>query len=130
MTAAERRFKDRKTFEDARVLHMFEDALLVHIEVSAACVRGSETKTRRGGSESAVPPLLRCKATRSEGQGSDVKHIHRHKLFARSKPCVPKGKNAKRQCRSPQSESAHSNSIPISDSRMAPCPKQLPAGTT
>ena len=58
MTAAERRFKDRKTFEDARVLHMFADALLVHIEFSAACVRGSETKTRRGGSESAVPTVL------------------------------------------------------------------------
>ena len=58
MTAAERCFKVRKTFKDARVLHMFADALLVHIEVSAAYVRGSETKTRRGGSESAVPTLL------------------------------------------------------------------------
>ena len=33
------------------------------------------------------------------------------KLFARSKPCVPKRMNAKRQCRSPQRESAHSNTL-------------------
>ena len=71
MTAAERRFKDRKTFKDARVLHMFADALLVHIEVSAACVY--EAARQRQGAVARRAQYHRCcDARRREVKGREV----------------------------------------------------------